>query len=449
MSRPFRVVVVALCILLLNACGKDPGYTSYTVPKGYLRIVNAIPDSPRLNMYVNDVGRQQINFSESSPFFEVLPQLSLRLSATYFGNQQAVDVFRDSPVYVDIDHDYTAIMAGTLDAPTLIRIDNVAPASTQEDLKTEMQFANAANSTTNPVDIDLLQNGQVMQHVTLGFGEVSDLLHFDAGNYQVKVTDSVTNALLWESTDAALNQHERALAVLEDHFGPGGGVRLFKIGRQVTGRFENDQLPSKMRVANMNPQGAVDVYVNGTLFAQNVGFQQVTDYQDIASAAQDDVVITPTGQPIANAIAENNQVTIPTGEYETVAIAGSNTAGNGLLVFPDDKRPIPVKMSLTATNASLSAGAVDVYLLDSGTALADANPRMSSLSGLPAANSLLVLKADEGSFDLVVTATGTKNIVYGPQHVDLVAGKNYSIYLSDKLGGGTPLEVVYGDDFTP
>lgn len=449
MSRLHRGLLAAALLLFVTACGNDEGFQNPEIPSGFLRIVNAVSDSPQLNISVNERAVESVSFPGSSQFSEVLPELSLRFTAQYVANEQVNSLFSNEPVFVNVDHDHTVVLTGTIANPRLIQIDNPPLSETATDGELELQFMHAAPGLDQSVEVTLTSGGDVVQSEMLNFADVSSRLKVPAGTYEIEVRDSDTDLLLWESGEFNVNSQTRGLIVLIDYFGPSGpsanGVRMIIAGEGIAISFNEEVLPASIRYANMTPdQGPLDIYFNDTLVQGALAFVDVTEYSDIAVGSVD-VKVTPAGEP-ATVISEAESLNIGAGSFHTLALAGLGDTNN-VQLFVDDRRRISVRGFLSFTNTAPSFSVVDVYVMDPGTSVDDRNPTIGTLTQLGNASSTRRVALDAGSYDVVVTDGGTKTVVLGPQRIDVEVGGLYSVFLTDTAGGGEPLEFVFGDDF--
>ncbi|MCB1693284.1 MAG: DUF4397 domain-containing protein [Pseudomonadales bacterium] len=446
MSRFLRGAAVAAFVLALAACGNDEGYTTFTVPTAFMRVVNLIPDSPALNVYVNDTARTSQNFESSSSFFQILPDANLYYTVNYQFGTQLVNILTREVVRADINRDLTTVLTGTLDNPTLIRIDNPPLTQTSVEGKVELQFMNAATALDNPVNVELMQGGSVIETDTLEFNQYSALASYDAGDYQITVRDSVTDDILWTSGDFSLSAATRGLIVLADYFGPGSErVRMLTVSDTVTSPFANDPLPSAVRVANLtSDQGPLDVYADGTLIASGIAYAGVSDYVETPTPIAH-LVVTPAGDP-ATVLSDTESLTPVTGSFHTLAVVGLDDTHYAQL-HVDDVRRIATRARVVATNAALGTGPVDIYIVDPGVAVTDVSPRISSLTEIPNSTSSQALSLQEGTYDLYVTNYATKTVLYGPMRIDVANSGIYGVYVANPDGGSGDPTVQFTDDF--
>ncbi|MEX0941868.1 MAG: DUF4397 domain-containing protein [Pseudomonadales bacterium] len=446
MSRLFRGTLVAVFVLLLTACGKDEGFTSLSIPAAFLRVANAMPDSPQLNVLVNGRLVQRVNFGQSSTFIEVLPDLSLRFTVNYVQGGEVIPLITDEPLIIGIDHDATVIIAGTLANPRLVKLVNPPIGSTAVQDQLEVQIAHVAALSTEPVQFELKKGAELVQDMTLDFGEFTDLTQITGGDYTLTARSIESGSILWESGDFSLAAGVRGLFILVDHFGPGdGGIQMLSVGEQFSSRFANENLPAAVRIANMTPdRGPLDVYVDDVLFAENLAFGSVTDYLDIP-VGEFDLSVKPFGDASIT-ISENADVAISSGNFHTIALTGLADVNNSQL-YVDNTRRVSTRLLLSATNTAPSFTNFDLYVMAQGSTVDTSSPRLVGLTQLPSTNSSLTLTLEAGSYDLAITANGNKDILHGPTRIDVSNGGLYSLFITDSFGGGEPIEIVFADDF--
>ena len=85
------VVCLFIASLFLSACGTDPGFVEpVAVPTGFVRMVNAIPDSVALSPAVDKrVQTEPVNFSDNSSTFSILPTLARPFDVLYAEGEDA------------------------------------------------------------------------------------------------------------------------------------------------------------------------------------------------------------------------------------------------------------------------------------------------------------------------------------------------------------------------
>jgi hypothetical protein len=446
MNRLYRGLAATLILLVLSGCGNDAGYsTPIVVPSAELRVVNLIPDSPQLTSYINESIIGSVNFRSSTAFDQILPQVQVRFTVRYVSGSQIVEMFKDEPLYLDLDEAATIVLAGTMANPQILSFINPPRADVPTD-ELELQFGHAASNFDAPVSVTVLKDAATVQTLSLDFADISSRSQLTPGDFRILVHDQATNDLLWDSGDFSLSGGVRGFVVLSDYFGPGTSpVRMLSVGTNFTTTFANEVLPASMRFVNLIPdEGPVDVYIDDVLTFSNVSFRELADYT-IAGDTSTDIRITPFGDS-ATTLAEGTELAVNNGFYHTLAATGVGGT-NELQVYTDDLRRVATRVLLTAVNGAPSNGNFDIYILSETETVDNFGPNISTLVQIPLENSSRSIPVREGSFDLYVVEAGTKNVLFGPDRADLVNNGLYTLFLTDPAGGGDGVEVLYADDF--
>jgi hypothetical protein len=455
-TRAFTLAALLSTLLGLAACGTDEGFIEpLAVPSGFLRIVNAIPDAPRLATVVAGSNQSTLNFTESSPFSGVLPSLPRELSVIYAGDGQT-ETLLSREITVADNEQRSLILAGTLDSPVVIDILN-APLTANTNNFAEITIVHAANSYPAEVGFILVQDGNFSTATTTLLGQFTPSLALNptlGAGYELFAVRTLPAAgavpadadILWRSGIFNLPANTRPLLVLMDYFGPGGQtVKVNSITQQGTLPFASDNTPAAVRVVNSLPsQGPIDVFLNGSLFLANPAFGVVNDYKLTDFPGTPTFRVTPAGDPSTVLL----EITPPVSKGNFYALAITNGSGDNtsfaMALYLEDNRAIPSRMVITGINTAPGAPALlDYYLLESGQTLDSTNP-VSFNNSLLSNTSFAVLPGD---YDLVITETSNKTALFGPLPVNVVNNAVYRFFITDAAGGGAPIQVVLADDF--
>jgi len=451
----FSLVALPVTLLGLVACGTDEGFVEpIAVPSGFVRVVNAIPESPLLAVLIENRTQETLNFSEGTAFFGVLPTLPREFSVIYATDAENQTLLTRQ-FEVGISEQRSLILAGTLAAPSLIDISTI-PLTTDTNTFTEVTIVHAANSYPAEVGFMLVQNGDFNAPTTALLGQFSSSLTLtptSGTNYELFAVTTLpasgtapANAdILWRSGIFDLPNTTQPLLALIDYFGPGGQtVKVTSISPTGTQAFALEDIPAAIRVVNALPdQGPIDVYLNDSLFLANPQVGVLNDYKLTNFRGAAVFKITPAGDPTT--VLLEIAPTVTQGIFHALIISGlASDASYAMALTTEDNRTIPSRMVITGTQASPSApGFLDYYFLASGETLESSNPR-SVNNSLLIATSFVVLP---GAYDLVITETGVKTALFGPLPVNVANDAIYRFFVTDAPGGGTPLQVILADDF--
>ncbi|MFT4719398.1 MAG: hypothetical protein ACI9SB_000563 [Candidatus Azotimanducaceae bacterium] len=454
-TKAFPLVALLTVLLGLAACGTDEGFIEpINVPTGFLRVVNTIPEAPQLANLIQGNNQATLNFSDSSPFFSILPSLSREYRVLYSVDGETLTLLsRD--LTVGINDQRSLILAGTLDSPVVIDILN-APLTTNTDDFVELTIVHAANNYPAEVGFILVKDGNFGAATTSLLGQFTPSLTLNPAlgtGYELFAVSTLPAAgaapadanILWRSGLFDFPANARPLLVLMDYFGPGGQtVKVNSISPQGTLSFALENTPTAVRVVNTIPdQGPIDVYLNDELFLANPAFGVVNDYKITDLSGVGTFKITPAGDP-ATVLLEIAP-TVSQGLFYSLAISGlASDASYAMALFPEDNRAIPSRMIISGVSASPSAPALlDYYLLESGQTLDGINPLSFNNSRL-STSSFIALP---GAYDLVITESGAKTALAGPLPINITNNAIYRFFVTDAPGGGTPPQVVFTDDF--
>lgn len=123
-----------------------------------------------------------------------------------------------------------------------------------------------------------------------------------------------------------------------------------------------DEMAS-IRFAHLSPDTpAVDIYVNGDVLINNLLFTAVTPFLELPAATYE-VVITPAGTSIDDAIINSSEIALEAGSTTTVASVGSIEDGTpGLTVIAEDYSSIDAgNARITVVHSIENESAIDFY----------------------------------------------------------------------------------------
>lgn len=165
---------------------------------------------------------------------------------------------------------------------------------------------------------------------------------------------------------------------------------------------------SNLRIVNMIPDApsiSLQLGTNNAPLVTGLLFQQLTQYMSVGGGSQNFLVSANGGQSFAI----NQTIGIGSGSYTYIAY-GPIASATGILVSDNN---LPNTNSGTfnfrVINVAAGIGPVDVYLTPAGTDINSTSPTVPNVA-IGAASTFVSVNA--GSYELRVTATGTKQVVY-------------------------------------
>ncbi|MBQ76344.1 MAG: hypothetical protein CMQ20_15165 [Gammaproteobacteria bacterium] len=439
----FLAVCALLTIFFLSGCGSEDGFTNQPAPAGLLQVLNAIPDSPGLIVNYENQNVGFIEFGESTGFIQVLPLVTRSLRITSFENRtETLLVSRD--VRIPVDNLLTAVIAGTMTSPELILVEDVPPEFADEGTISELRIIHAATSVQTSVNFHLTENDAPAGEPTVSvpLNSTTELIRSEASETSRLRAFDTNGETLWDSGIFPLAASNRLMFVLLDYFGPGDGkVRTVSMTSAIAQNFPNEVITSSSRFANMiSDRTAVDIYLGGTLMAEDMLFGDVNQYQNLEAGVYE--VTVTSANNIEDVVAETT-FTAASGQFHSIIATGLGDS-NSVLGTLDDLRRGSTSARIAFTNTSPSAGSVDLYLLSSGQSVDKRRADISPL-GSPGSGDVRV---GEGMYDLVLTTAGSNAIVFGPEPISVSNNGLYRIYLTDSAGGGEPIQALPGDEFS-
>ena len=438
MRRLYSTVLLLGSLFLISSCGDDPGFVApVPVPTAFASVVNVVPDSPVLAVFGNDIFVDQIQYGQSSDVIRSLPQVVLDYRVVYFDGAVETTVV-NSTVLIDIDHLQTIIITGSLDAAVPVVVDSEPLVFEEGNTDTHIVFLNATSSV-GAATVTLTNSQDTPQTILLPNGQQSQRITVTAGSdHNIAVTDPSNGNELWLSGDFGLSAQTDRIFVLVDYFGPGATtVRMIAVN--IPGQFPNEQLDTAIRLSNVIPDhGPVDISVDDAIVASNLAFSESTNFEPIASGLLTFKVST-FGDPSDELFSDER--TLLQGFFYDRGFAGLGGDVAASLSF-SSRRPIAVRGRMHFTKLAPSQGAVDIYIQEPGEDITTTAP-IARLAETESATVEIL----QGSFDLIVTDATTANVLYGPLRIDIENRGIYTIILTDKSGGGEPMEAIFLDDF--
>ncbi|HEY6598845.1 MAG TPA: DUF4397 domain-containing protein [Pseudomonadales bacterium] len=453
-------VLLGVLLGVVSGCGAsdEVELVPVVLPRqGSIRVINAIPDASSITAFINAQPIASPNFSESSPLSQSLVG-RYALNIVYAPPNDVGTTLVDNEIVDLTDPDeYSYLIIGPLATAHQLRVKNV-----------EISYGVAANSTTLPppdyqivhaatnvgaADVYVTDTAADLANATpaatVSFGDVTPLVQLDPGvTYRVRVTPAGSKTpVLFDSGSYNVTDLARSIYLLLDHFGPGGeALRVADVNFFGAQDFANQTLASALRVANMIPTvAAVDVYLgdtSGTPIVANAPYGVTTAYVPVANG-ETTLTITPAGDP-ATTLA-SDAITIIGGQARTVYTSQQAPLAPIFAGVIESQRSIAGQAQLRLVAASPTAGNVDIYVLVPGQPISDTTATLGNAPLLGSTSTNLT----PGTYDVIVTRSGSTVQLLGPERISLDAGDVYSAVLFDAPGGGTPLQLAVTEEVLP
>lgn len=206
---------------------------------------------------------------------------------------------------------------------------------------------------------------------------------------------------------------------------------------------------SQVRMIDASPDaGGLDVYQGTNILAYNLGQGTITSY----------VAIAPGGYSVnINAAGTKQQLATASGTFGTgneyTVLVGNSAATLQELILKDQAQPAPSgQISLRFVDQAIHQGALDVYLVPSGSTMLKTNP---ILTGITFNTNTGYLNIPTGTYTLNVVPAGTVptatgSTLYTSAAVVYLGGSAKTVVLIDATVTNTPaVQVVTGNDYDP
>ena len=443
------LVVSLLAVLSLSACDDDNNvdFNNPIEADFKLQVVHASQDSPDVNVLVN--GNEAI---PNATYKSASARLELDAD-TYTievnGITPSGDVTVIGPVDIDFMEDqlYTIIAANVTASiePLIISQADVEPAADQVTVNAVHAASNAPT-----VDIYLTEPGadisSVSPTVTLAYSDELGATDIPSGDYQIRITATGSKDAVYDSGAVSLEAgNVVSLVAVTNTTGTGDNpVNLLAIDDAGANEILDVNTPTNLRVFHLSPDAPnVDVVINDDFASRAVVDLAYPDFTDYLSVPADTynakVVPTSATSPVVIDADLELEAAI---SYAVLAV--DTLANIEPLVLVDNRRSISTEAQLRIVHGSPAAGPVDLYLVEPSTDITTVDANFTNVAFKAETGYLSVA---EGSYDVVVTATGSKTAAIGPAAIDLSNGGIYTIIARDNAGGGAPLGVVLADDF--
>ncbi|MGH7719192.1 MAG: DUF4397 domain-containing protein [Gemmatimonadaceae bacterium] len=197
---------------------------------------------------------------------------------------------------------------------------------------------------------------------------------------------------------------------------------------------------ARVRVVQASPNAPnLDVLVDGEPELTSIAFRSVSQYLEVEPGSAN-VRVRATGAT-TNVIDFNT--TLDDDADYTVIVAGLLANIEALVLSDDNSAPPAGSVRVRFVHAAPSAGNVDIYVTAPGVSIATLPP---SLSNVAFKVSSPYTGVPTGTYQVRVTATGSKTPIIDTGPVTLTAGQVRTGIALDGPGGGAPFGALILED---
>lgn len=440
MRQRYKFMFLAIAILLVG-CSDNNNDT--VAGDGAIRALHAISDLGPVNFLIEETTLANLNFKEATGVNE-FDDLEYEFSfEVLLPDDSEFTEILSQTLDVNSETEYFFVLAGSFATPELFlweqfgrnwaeEIDEAEDNDTEVTVM-EVSFGHVS-SELGSIDIYLESPGTSPLSAnpvgTIGYSEFLTATELDAGEYQLVLTpegDASTILFASDPLDIAAAT-SNLFAFLDD-----GGLTTADFSVRWIGSglgleladLETEAVFSTVHAAfGSSP---VDVIGDGDFanpLASNLAFGERSPETTVDKGILN-LIVTPAGDP--GVFLAQRTSDLSAGTYNRLHLVGL-PGDLQAVVLGYDKRKLA-----THARAQLFQGAVrfqtlDAYLVDSTTDISLIGPGYSSfLYGTRSGYS----QREPGDYVLVLTETGTKNVIGGPLEMQLEAGRVYDFVIVD------------------
>jgi hypothetical protein len=193
---------------------------------------------------------------------------------------------------------------------------------------------------------------------------------------------------------------------------------------------------AQLRVVHGSPDApAVDIYVDGAKVLSNVGYSDASGYLAVPAGNRNIQVKAAGGSAV---VIDANATLVPNASY--TVIATNLLASIEPLSLEDNlSAPAAGNVKVRLVHGAPNVGSVDIYVTAPG---ADINAATPALTAVPFKAASAYLEVPAGSYQVRITATGSKTVALDTGTLSLTAGQIRTAIAIEAPGGGTPLSAL-------
>jgi|SRR5665213_728153 len=189
---------------------------------------------------------------------------------------------------------------------------------------------------------------------------------------------------------------------------------------------------------------AINVNIDGALFAANLGQGTFTNYGTFTAKSGALITVGPVagGAPLMS----TNTSLLPAQQHSILITDNGLAPATYNVTLLDDQRTSAAAShsAFRFINQGLKAGPVDIYMVPNGVTLANAVPVVANL---PAGSVTGYVNFTSQTVNIIVTAAGATTVKYTSPAIDLNGGEVRTVLLVDsQLATSPPVTAFIGSD---
>lgn len=176
-----------------------------------------------------------------------------------------------------------------------------------------------------------------------------------------------------------------------------------------------------------------NLYVDGKLVSANLGYGNATGYISLNTGSRHVQVVPTSG---AKAILDIKVSVVSSGDQTLIETGQVANAGSVLLTDSSsttNTSTTTTQGGVRVVNAAINMGVADVYVVAANTGIAAVSPAVASLGVNFSTGYELV---PVGSYQVFMTAPGTKNVFLNTGPISMTSNANQTVIILDGISGG-------------
>ena len=455
MINPVKLITAATLAVVLAGCSdssnnKKPDEVVPPPAQFKVQALHASPDAPMVNLSVGSATISDVDYKDGTGALALnVGTYSVKVDGIVPGGTATVIGPVDLTFAADTLYSIIAV-GGVADIEALVleQPDTAVPSGS-----VRLRLVHAAPMAPQ-VDVYLTAPGADLAMSapagTFSFGEDLGPIEVPASDYQARVTlAGDASTVVYDTGTITLSSGSNLLLAAVENTSTGTApISLVVLDGTGSSEILDAGTPADLRVVHASPDAPpVDVVVNDDFaspLVSDLGFPDFTPFVSVPPATYNVKVTDSATQTVVPIDAD---VELAAGIRYTVLAVG-NLAEIEPLIATDDARRVATNAKVRIIHASPTAQDVDIYVTAPGV---DINTVAPTLAAVPFKANTGFISLAEGSYDVTVTPTGTKNAAIGPATISIENGGIYTAVARDAEGGagGAPLGLILMDDFAP
>ena len=411
-----RQILAGLFALPLTLAGCEiDTINSFPTKAAHVRVVNAIPNAPSLDVKVDGATSWPTLPFEGMTGYSDFSNETHTFSVTVTG---AISTLTQANFNLAGEASYTLIVFGPVEAPALVLLsdDTISPSSGRFLLRVANAAAGAAT-----FDVYVTAPGAALDTLapnlsSISYGGSTGFLQLSSGTLQLRLTQTGTKAVIYDSGARTWSDNTATDAIV---YTRSGGQLVNLALADINGANQrvivNSTLTDVKFVNAAFDTGAVNSLLDGTVVNSNIAYAAALGYNIVAPGAHT-ISFEATATP--GATVASVATTLAAATDTSVFIAGFGGAVRAIVLQDANFPAINANPRLRIVNASPDAPALDVLV--NGT-------RQVSALAFPTASAYLSLSS--GTYTLTFNNPSTGATVFTASGVALTSGQTSTLYL--------------------